>query len=73
MAVRHRNLRDLEARIPACAAGREDSGHGSPTPSPRRVEKAHREGRVLLCQPEAGGDGLNEKTRLLTRLFDPPF
>ena len=69
MAVRHRNLRDLEARIPACAAGREDSGNGSPTPPLGRTEKAHREGRVLLCQPEAGGDGLKEKHRL----SDPPF
>ena len=73
MAVRHRNLRDLEARIPACAAGREDSGHGSPTPPPGRTEEAHREGRVLLCQPEADGDGLSEKNRLFDPLFDPPF
>ena len=65
MAVRYRNLRDLEARIPACAAGREDSGHGSPTPPLGRTEKAHREGCVLLCQPEAGGGGLNGKDRLL--------
>ena len=69
MAVRHRNLLDLEARIPACAAGREDSGHGSPVAPPGRTEKAHREGRVLLCQPKAGGDGLKEKN-LLFDLFE---
>ena len=47
-------------QIPACTAGREDSGHGSPATLFGRTEEAHGEGRVLLCQPEAGGDGLKE-------------
>ena len=50
--------------MPACTAGREDSVHGSPVALFGRTEEAHGEGRVLLCQTEAGGDGLNEKNRL---------
>ena len=34
---------------------------GSSSPPTGRTEEAHGEGRVLLCQTEAGGDGLNGK------------
>ena len=55
-------------QIPACTAGREDSVHGSPVALFGRTEETHGEGRVLLCQTEAGGDGLNEKNRLFDLL-----